>query len=125
MRFFLIDRVTELVIGERVRGVKNVTLTDEILHDHFPDFPVLPGALVVEAVAQLAGFLLEMTYNPEGEPSPVRALLTQIKGAKFYQTSGPGDQLDVRASIQSRMDGAAQVQGEVFVGDTRIARTQL
>src|SRR5207244_2123277 len=46
MRYFLIDKVTEIVPGERIRGVKNVTLSDEILHDHFPDFPVMPGALI-------------------------------------------------------------------------------
>src|SRR5262249_56251763 len=57
MRYFLVDKVTELVPGERIRGVKCVSLSDEVLHDHFPDFPVMPGALIVEAGAQLAGFL--------------------------------------------------------------------
>ena len=46
MRYFLIDRVTELVVGERIRGIKAITLTDEVLHDHFPDYPVMPGMLM-------------------------------------------------------------------------------
>ena len=64
MRYYLIDKVTELSVGRRARGVKCATLTDEILHDHFPDFPMLPGALIVEAAAQLAGFLLEIAQRP-------------------------------------------------------------
>jgi 3-hydroxyacyl-[acyl-carrier-protein] dehydratase len=125
MRFFLVDRVTELVIGERALGVKCVTLSDEVLHDHFPDFPVMPGALIVESVAQLAGFLLEMTFNDEGDPDPQRALLTMIKEAKFYETAGPGDRLDLSVTIGPTLEGAAQVKGEVKVGDKRIARVGL
>ena len=45
MRYFLIDKVTDLVVSERARGVKNITLSDEILHDHFPDYPIMPGRL--------------------------------------------------------------------------------
>ena len=73
MRYYLIDKVTELELGERARGVKCVTLTDEVLHDHFPDYPMLPGALIVEAAAQLAGFLLEMTFNRRGRAPAARA----------------------------------------------------
>ncbi|MEO7095173.1 MAG: 3-hydroxyacyl-ACP dehydratase FabZ family protein, partial [Polyangiales bacterium] len=113
MRFFLVDRVTKLVVGERIEGVKCVTLSDEVLHDHFPDFPVMPGALIVESVAQLAGFLLEMTFNEVGDPDPQRALLTMIKEAKFYETAGPGDRLELSATIGATLDGAAQVKGEV------------
>ena len=88
MRYFLIDKVTELVPGERIRGVKCVTLSDEVLHDHFPDYPILPGALILEAGAQLAGFLLEATFNEPGRP-PRRALLAQVRRAKFHEMTGP------------------------------------
>ena len=125
MRFFLVDRVTKLVVGERIEGVKCVTLSDEVLHDHFPDFPVMPGALVVESVAQLAGFLIEMTFNDVGDPDPRRAILTMIKDAKFYATAGPGDRLDLSVTMGATLDGAAQVKGEVHVGDKRIARVGL
>jgi 3-hydroxyacyl-[acyl-carrier-protein] dehydratase len=124
MRFFLIDKVTELVRGERVRGVKNVTLTDEILHDHFPDHPIMPGVLVLEAASQLAGFLLEMTLNRAGEP-PCRALLVQVELAKFHEPAGPGDQLDIVVRIESLREGAAQVVTEVTAGPKRIARAGL
>src|SRR5438105_723729 len=124
MRFFLIDKVTELVPGERARGVKNVTLTDEILHDHFPDHPIMPGVLVIEAASQLAGFLLEMTLNRPGEPLR-RALLVQVELAKFHEPAGPGDQLDVAVRIESLRDPAAQVVAEVTAGPKRIARAGL
>ncbi len=124
MRYFLIDKVTELAPGERIRGVKNVTLSDEILHDHFPDFPVMPGALIVEAAAQLAGFLLEATFNRKGEPLR-RALLVQIQQAKFHDTAGPGDQLDIAVALDSRLEGAAQVTADVRCGERKIARATL
>jgi 3-hydroxyacyl-[acyl-carrier-protein] dehydratase len=124
VRYFLIDKVTELVPGERARGVKNVTLSDEVLHDHFPDFPVMPGALILEAAAQLAGFLLEMTFNKAGEPL-ARALLVSIEKAKFHETSGPGDRLDIEVTIESRLAEAAQVAVVVQVGERRIVRAGL
>jgi 3-hydroxyacyl-[acyl-carrier-protein] dehydratase len=119
MRYFLIDKVTELVIGSRARGIKNVTLSDEILSDHFPDYPVMPGALIIEAAAQLAGFLLEMTFNQDGSPV-VRALLAQVSLAKFHETAKPGDCLDVEVTIESMLDNAARVDTRVRVGDRRI-----
>jgi len=124
MRYFLIDKVTELVPGERIRGVKNVTLSDEILHDHFPDYPIMPGVLILEAAAQLAGFLLESTFNRKGEPLR-RALLVQIQQAKFHDTAGPGDQLDLSVALDSRLEGAAQVTADARCGDRKIARAVL
>lgn len=124
MRYFLIDKVTELRVGEHARGVKNVSLSDEILHDHFPDHPIMPGALILEAVSQLGGFLLEMSLN-QGEAPTRRALLVQIQHAKFYETAGPGDQLDILVSVDSLLESAAQLKAEVHVGQKRIARARL
>src|SRR6478735_1714109 len=80
MRYFLLDQITSFVPNESATGIKNVSLTDQVLHDHFPDYPILPGALIVEAMAQLSGFLLE-----SGDPAaPERAILAQIEKAKFH-----------------------------------------
>ena len=112
MRYFLIDKVTELDIGKSVRGITNVTLTDEILHDHFPDHPIMPGALILESASQLAGFLLEMTVNKPDAPLR-RSLLVQVDLAKFHDFAGPGDQLDIHVTLDSLHEGAAKVTAEV------------
>ncbi|MBI6545232.1 MAG: beta-hydroxyacyl-ACP dehydratase [Cyanobacteria bacterium NC_groundwater_1444_Ag_S-0.65um_54_12] len=124
MRYFLVDRVTELAVGQWVRGVKNVTLSDEILHDHFPDYPVMPGALIVEAAAQLAGFLIEMTFN-QLDVLPQRALLAQIQQAKFNGTCGPGDRIDLYVALGSKLGSAVQVRAEAQVEGRRVMRAQL
>ena len=121
MRYYLIDKVTELLVGQRARGVKCATLTDEILHDHFPDFPMLPGALLVEAAAQLAGFLLEMTFNTANAPVR-RALLVQIERAKFHEPVGPGDRLEITVTIESTRETSAQVSFDATVEGKQAAR---
>ena len=127
MRYYLIDKVTELVPGERARGVKCATLSDEILHDHFPDYPMLPGALIVEGAAQLAGFLLEMTFNRPDQPERpiVRALLAQIQRAKFYAPVGPGDRLEIAATLVSSREASAQVDFHATVEGAQAARGTL
>jgi 3-hydroxyacyl-[acyl-carrier-protein] dehydratase len=124
MRYVLLDRVTEIVAGKLARGLKAVTLTDEVLHDHFPDYPVLPGALLVEAAAQLAGFLLEVTENREGE-EPRRALLVQIDRAKFYRAAQPGDSVELFAELGQAIESAAKIQVGADVRGERCMRGTL
>jgi len=124
MRFFLIDRVTELVAGERARGIKTVSLSDDVLHDHFPDYPIMPGTLILESAAQLGGFLVEMSVNKPGAPL-LRAVLVQVDQAKFHEPAGPGDTLEVTVTLDSTLAGAAQVAADVRVGPRRVARATL
>lgn len=124
MRWFLLDKVTELVVGERARGVKCVSLTDEVLHDHFPDYPVLPGALILEAGAQLGGYLVEAS-SLEADRPVRRAVLAQVKDARFYEAVGPGDRLELSATLESRLDGAARVRLEGGVEGKRVLRAEV
>ena len=124
MRYFLIDRVTELILGQRATGLKCVSLTDQVLHDHFPDFPTMPGALIVEAASQLGGFLIEMTVNQEGQPLR-RALLAQIELAKFHQRVGPGSTLEIHATIAEMRDPSVQLVIEANVANQIVARAKL
>jgi 3-hydroxyacyl-[acyl-carrier-protein] dehydratase len=121
MRYFLVDKVTAYEAGKSASGIKNVTLSDEVLHDHFPDYPILPGALIVEALAQLAGFAIEI----ESDRPKERAILAQIERAKFHAPVGPGDQLRLEVRVEQRLEAAARVHGEAFVGDRVVARAEL
>ncbi len=123
MRYFMIDRITEFCSGKTAAAIKNVTFTDEILHDHFPDYPVYPGAFVVESMAQLGGFLLEMSFNT---PDCIRrALLAQIDRAKFYKNAEPGDQLLIEATISAKMDDAAKVSFRANISGEKMAVAKL
>ncbi len=125
MRWFLVDKVTELVVGERIVGLKAVTLSDPILHDHFPDHPILPGALVVEAGAQLAGLLLELSFDEGGDEPPRRAILTQIERAKFHRAAGPADVLRLEAILNSRLTASARVSVRATIAGVKAATATL
>jgi len=124
MRYFMLDKITEVVVGERAAGIKCVTLSDDVLHDHFPDYPVLPGALVVEAAAQLAGFLLEVSENRSAE-RPRRAVLVQIDRVKLHRPSEPGDCIELTAELGDSLEGAAKVLVEAQVRGERVMRGTL
>ena len=126
MRWMMLDRITEVVRGESARGIKCVTLTDEVLHDHFPDHPILPGVLVIEAAAQLAGFLVEVSLNtPGAEAPPRRAVLVQVDKVKFHRPSIPGDVLTLAARLTGTLEGAARVEVEVDVAGEKAMRGTL
>jgi 3-hydroxyacyl-[acyl-carrier-protein] dehydratase len=117
MRYLLLDRISELSPPTRARGVKCVALSDDVFEHHFPGYPVLPGALIVEALAQLGGVLLEATQRQRGYHN-LHALLVAIDRAKFRQMARPGDRLElitetVRASEDGgRVRGEARLSGE-------------
>jgi 3-hydroxyacyl-[acyl-carrier-protein] dehydratase len=121
VRYFLLDKITAFEPEVFAAGVKNVSLTDEVLHDHFPDHPILPGALLLEAMAQLAGFLLEGGRADAAE----RAILAQIEKAKFHAPAGPGDQITLKVTLAQRLEAAAQVEAEAQVGERCIGRARL
>jgi len=117
MRYFMIDRITDFCRGKSASAIKNVTLSEDILHDHFPDYPIFPGAFVIEAMAQLGGFLLEMSLN---RPDCIRrAMLMQIDRVKFHKPAEPGDQLLLRADMAEQMDDAAKVSVSVKLKDEK------
>lgn len=123
MRYIMIDRVTEFQKGEYACAIKNITMTDEMLQDHFPAYPVFPGALILEAIAQLSGFLLEVSLN---RPEQIRrALLAQVQQAKFHKLAEPGDQLLIRVTINQLMEDAAKIDAKVLIAGEKAATATL
>lgn len=125
MRYFLLDRITAFERGKRASGIKCVTLTDEILHDHFPDHPILPGALLIESMSQLGGFLVELSFHGEGHSQVRRAILAQIKDAKFHRGCKPGDRIELETVLESQLEDAARVTATATVDGERVARAEL
>src|SRR6266700_4271602 len=96
--FLLVDRILELE-PERIVGIKNVTVNEPFFNGHFPEFPVMPGVLIVEAMAQTAGVLV-LKSMPNRDNKLV--LLVSIEGAKFRRPVVPGDQLHIEMTVIRR-----------------------
>src|SRR5437588_8717548 len=112
--FLLIDRVTDLVRMKRIVAIKNVTMNEPFFAGHFPDMPIMPGVLIVEAVAQAGGALL-LTEIPDREHKLM--VFTGIERAKFRKPVTPGDQLRVEVDVLAWRSTAVKMQGNVYVGD--------
>lgn len=125
MRYFLLDRITAFEQGKRACAIKCVSLTDEVLHDHFPDHPILPGALLIESMSQLGGFLVELSFHTEAHETVRRAILAQIKDAKFHRGCQPGDRIELEAVLESQLEDAARVSATATVDGERVARAEL
>lgn len=114
--FLLIDRVTELVRTKRVVAIKNVTVNEPFFVGHFPTFPIMPGVLVVEAMAQAGGVLL-LSEFPDREQKLL--LFTGIDRAKFRRPVTPGDQLRIEVDVivwrgtAGKMQGRATIDGKL------------
>jgi 3-hydroxyacyl-[acyl-carrier-protein] dehydratase len=101
--FLLVDRVLEMEPHKRLRAIKNVTFNEPFFQGHFPGHPVMPGVLVIEAMAQAAGLLTQLSEPPRaaGEPQPLYYLV-KVDKARFSRTVVPGDQLTLEV-LQRRM----------------------
>jgi len=95
MKFTLIDRITELKEGESVRAIKNLSISEEYLQDHFPNFPVIPGVLMLEAMTQASAWLLRVTEDFAHSIVVLREA-ANVKYTKFLE---PGQQLVVESKI--------------------------
>lgn len=114
--FLLVDRVISLDPGKRITGLKNVTFNEEFFQGHFPDAPVMPGVLIIEAMAQVAGVLI---YRDLPEKDKKLIYFTGIENAKFRRPVTPGDQLLIEMELVGRrntfgkMAGRATVDGKI------------
>jgi len=112
--FLLIDRITEIVRTKRIVALKNVTINEPFFAGHFPNFPIMPGVLVVEAMAQAGGVLL-LTEFPDRDQKLL--LFTGIERAKFRRPVVPGDQLRIDVDVLVWRGTAGRMQGKAYVND--------
>jgi 3-hydroxyacyl-[acyl-carrier-protein] dehydratase len=117
----LVDRIVELEV-DRIVGIKNVTATEPFFSGHFPDFPVMPGVLIVEAMAQTAGVLV-LKSIPDRESKLV--LLVSIESAKFRRPVVPGDQLRLEMVVLKRKNTVAKMAGRATVDGVLVAEAEV
>ena len=109
MRFHLIDRIEQVEYGRFIEAVKCVTLADDVFNEHFPGFPVFPGSLIIEGMAQLGGAFFEIMMKQKGLPVK-RAVLVLVQQMKFKRPVTPGDKLRYRAEMISMQEGFGAVK---------------
>lgn len=126
MRYLLVDRIIEVKAGEKIRGIKNIAMSEDFLEYHFPRNPVMPGMLLLEALVQLTGWL-------EAASSDFTNwfLLSKVRSSRFYGFSLPGDQVELAvelspqsepekriytgtATVDGRKKASAEFEGEII-----------
>lgn len=144
MRFHLIDRIDEICRWDYITAVKCISLADDVFNEHFPGYPIFPGTLILEGLAQLGGAFFEIAMQSRGGPVK-RAVLTVVREFKIRRPAGPGDRLLYRADllamqeefgvvrVAATLDGENCAMGELMFGfvtppdarvDARISETR-
>jgi 3-hydroxyacyl-[acyl-carrier-protein] dehydratase len=120
--FLLVERIDEIVPGERIVGTKNVTINEPFFQGHFPGHPIMPGVLIIEAMAQVGGVFASVA-NKENQGKVT--YFVGIDKAKFRRPVVPGDVLRFELSIVSSRRGIYVFEGKAYVGDKVAAEAEL
>ena len=117
--FLMIDRIIELEPGVKAVGIKNVTINEPFFQGHFPNYPIMPGVLIIEAMAQVAGVL---AFRSGAKGNSVYFL--SIEKAKFRKPVFPGDQLRIEIKIIQVRNNIWRLSGEAFVDDKLVSESE-
>jgi 3-hydroxyacyl-[acyl-carrier-protein] dehydratase len=118
--FLMVDRVIEIDPGKKIVGIKNLSINEEFFQGHFPGNPIMPGVLIVEALAQVAGILAFKSGAPEGKS----VFFMSIEKAKFRRPVVPGDQLRLEVSILQCRGNVWKFAGSALVEDKMAAEAE-
>ena len=122
--FLLVDRVLELHPGKSIRALKNVTYNEPFFPGHFPGRPVMPGVMIIEALAQATGILCFTSANVI-PTEQTRFYFVGIDKARFRKPVVPGDQLILSATVQRALRGIWKFETMALVGDTEVAHAEM
>lgn len=114
--FMMIDRVIDWESGSHLHAVKNITFNEPQFTGHFPDNPVMPGVLIVEAMAQASGILMYLTLGRVPGPNEANYLVG-VDNARFKQIVMPGDRLDIHITMGPSKRGISKFSAKAMVGD--------
>ncbi|MEJ2159350.1 MAG: 3-hydroxyacyl-ACP dehydratase FabZ [Chromatiales bacterium] len=122
--FLLVDRVTECVPGEHLTAIKNVTINEPFFQGHFPEKPVMPGVLIIEALAQASGILAFITEGDQRDEN-VLFFFVGIDGARFKRPVLPGDRVELKTRLLRRRRDVWKFATEAVVDGRRAALAEL
>lgn len=119
--FLLVDRVVEFEAGKKAKGIKNVTMNEPFFQGHFPGHPIMPGVLIIEAMAQVGGILAFKTANVSNKAVYFMA----IDKARFRKPVLPGDRLELVLEVTKNRNTIWAFKGEAFVDGNLVAEAEL
>jgi beta-hydroxyacyl-ACP dehydratase FabZ len=120
--FLLVDRITELEPKRRIVGIKNVTINEPFFQGHFPGYPIMPGVLIIEAMAQVGAVL---AFAEEAPPQKKLVFFLGIDKAKFRKPVLPGDQLRMEVTVLQIRPPFWRLQGMAYVNSTLVCEAEL
>ena len=120
----LVDRVLEVEKDKHIVALKNVTINEPVFSGHFPHYPVMPGVLIIEALAQAAAILLFYSAGRKPEPDSVY-FFAGIDNARFKRPVGPGDQIRLEVSLDRSLRGVMKLHGRAVVDDALAAEADM
>jgi len=120
--FLLVDRISDFVKGEKIVGIKNVTINEPFFQGHFPGHPIMPGVLIIEAMAQVGGIYAHLAGEVEGDKVPY---FVGIDQARFRKPVLPGDVLRLELTLAGLRRGIYTFVGKAYVDDKLVAEAEL
>lgn len=123
--FLLVDRVIELEPHQRIRALKNVTFNEPFFQGHFPGRPVMPGVLVIEAMAQAGGLLTQLSADKDNHKEGQLFYLVKVDNARFNRMVVPGDQLDIEVKVKRLIRNMALYECAARVDDKVVASAEI